>query len=382
MKYLYKIPIEEASQTGESGSLESQLAQAGVLEGDEAVVDQLSSAAPDLSLDGQFRAGSWHSQLHAEELRELTNSSIEALPLFQEDGRYPDAGYYEIESASVPPAHANAHDIYVWDLELTRKGTQQNSYRAVEPNTRQADHEFGNETDALVGVPAAARKVQWFDGETQHRAPAEPIETRESEFGDVDTYDLADGKDAVGVEDPTLVYEIDYADEAPVDCAAYDTRGESEKYLKNDDGRVRLWQSLFSTQHDFDDEIVMDNGLVRLRLDETEGTIEAEEWDSSDESWSDVGLDQPADVELWDVDLQEVAMIRDKAQLTFDVDGDLFALDAILSRGADGVLFDIPSGETGPIPEDVEEMLGAIAAEALVDPQAAKGLISRSQVRK
>lgn len=382
MKYLYKIPIEEASQTGESDSLESRLAQAGVLEGDEAVVDQLSSAAPDLSLDGQFRAGSWHSRLHAEELRELANSSIEALPLFQEDGRYPDAGYYEIESASVPPAHANAHDIYVWDLELTRKGTQQNSYRAIESNTRQADHEFGNDTTALVGVPAAARKVQWFDGETQDRAPAEPIETRASEFGDVDIYNLADGEAEVGVEDPTLVYEVAYSDEAPVDCAAYDTRGEDEKYLENADGRVRVWQSLFSTLHDFESEIVLDNGLVRFRLDETEGTIEAEKWDSSIESWSDVDLDQPADVELWDVDLQEVAMVRDKAQLTFDVDADLFALDAILSRGAESVLFDIPEGEMGPVPGPLEDWLTPIAAETLVDPQAAKGLVSRNEVRK
>ncbi|GAA1280125.1 hypothetical protein GCM10009725_30040 [Aeromicrobium tamlense] len=388
MKYLYKVPLEEVSQTGEADTLESQLAEAGVLQGDNVVVEQLSSSAADLSLDGQFRVGQWHSQMHAEELEELANSSFEALPLFRDGERYGKAGYYEIASATVNPAHANARDIYEWDLDLTKKGNRADDYRALETNPRGpgapsgVDHEFGNATEALVGVPEAARKVLWFDSETGDRAVAEPVETRASEFGDVDIYDLENGEDAVGVENPTLVYEIDYGDEAPVDCAVYDTRGEPEKYLESDNGRVRLWQSLFSTQHDFDDEIALDNGLVRLRLDETEGTIAAEEWDSSTESWGDVGLDQPADVELWDVDLQEVAMVRDKCQLTFDVDGDLFALDAILSRGSESVLFDIPAGESGPIPAGIEEMLEPIASTTLVDPQAAKGLVSRKEVQK
>ncbi len=64
------------------------------------------------------------------------------------------------------------------------------------------------------------------------------------------------------------------------------------------------------------------------------------------------------------------------------IDGDLFALDAIVQRGHSEVLWDIPENETGPIPESVEDWVGPIASESVVDPQAAKTLTSRSDVRR
>ena len=80
-------------------------------------------------------------------------------------------------------------------------------------------------------------------------------------------------------------------------------------------------------------------------------------------------------------------MVRDRVQVTFDVsetdsDRDLFALDAILSSGADEVLFTVPDGEDGPVPDALEEWLEPISSESIVDAQPTKTLISRSEVRK
>ncbi|RQG93765.1 hypothetical protein [Natrarchaeobius oligotrophus] len=410
MKLLYKLPLREASQTDESDTLGSQLAEASVLEGS-GVVEQLSSEVPDLQLEGQFQGiPQWQAQLHAEELEELADSSLESLPLFRRNGRYAESAYYEIESATIEPAQGNSRGVYVWSLGLKKKGTRHDFFRALKPSYPPLDleHEFGNEYgQALMGIPGSARKTQWFDIETGDRDSAEPVETVESEFGEIALFDLEEGADAVDGEDPVLLYDVDYADDAgPYDCKVYDTLGVADKYLENEEGRVRVWESVFATGHDPEGEIVLDNGLIRLRLDEDDGTLEAERWDPDaaapqpgsglwgdglwgDElwggtqgAWTDVSLSQPGDVDLYDVDVTRIGMVRDEVQLTFDVDGDLFALNAILAAGHDEILFDLPDGQQGPIPEDLEEWLEPIASESVVDAGARKTLVSRNDVQR
>jgi len=126
------------------------------------------------------------------------------------------------------------------------------------------------------------------------------------------------------------------------------------------------------------------NALIRLRLDEPNGTLEAEEWDDANTTWTTVGLgsSQPPTVSLFDVDLMDIAMVRDRAQLTFDVGGSLFALNAILNRGYGAVQFTVPENETGPIPDDLENWLSPIASTSIADPNASKTLVARKEVRK
>lgn len=412
MKTLYKIPLSEQAQTGEGDSRGSQLAESGILQGNKADVAQLSSEAADLSLEGQFRFGKWHAKLHAEELEELASSSIGALPLFRPDDRFAGAGYYEIESADVGPAHPNAPDSHTWSLELKAHGTKHDYDRAIELNPYQTDIEaFGNDLGTEIGIPTSARKVRWLNTETDAREIAEPTATREADLGEIDVYDpadaswyeppdaTADGEDSV----TALLYHVDYGDEAPTDCRVYDTLGADDKFLANADGRVRVWESVFSTGHDAEDELILDNGLVRLRLDERAGMLEAERWDPdaagtvdgsgqySDDvygagsyggargSWVTVGLedDQPSSVELFDVNLTSIAMVRDVVELTFAVDDDLVTLEAILTAGHDDVLFDFGPSETGPLEQDLADWLEPIASTSIVDPQAEKTLVSR-----
>ncbi|WP_265109171.1 hypothetical protein [Halosolutus halophilus] len=380
MKLLYKIPLEEASHTNQRDVRRSQLAEAGVL-GESAVVEQVSSGAADLTLEGQWRTGTWHAELFATELQELANSTIEATPLFRKNGTIAEAGYYEVESANVEPAHANAQDVYAWELGLKKKGTTRESYRQLAINRRQVDHDFGSDLTALIGVPAAAQKVQWYNPTDGSRSPASASQTRSAEFADVEMYDLDAGETAVG-SDPTLIYEIDYGDERWPDCRVYDTLGEAEKYVENADGRVRVWESVFDPAHDPEGNVILDTGRLRVTLDEANGTLSAERWDATNTVWSSVSLSKPSTTDLYDVDLTEIGMVRVVAQLTFDVDGTLYALDAIAKRGGEDVLWHIPDNESGPIPTELQNWLSPIAATTIVDPQGTKTLASRTEVRR
>ncbi|WP_254768238.1 hypothetical protein [Salinilacihabitans rarus] len=386
MKYLYNSPLPESAATDERDRLGQQLAEAGLLDEDSAMVESIASQAADLTLEGQYRWGEDVSTMLATELDELSGASTGALPLYRRSGGYPNAGYYEIASADVAPLHANDRSVWRYTLSLTHAGARGRHFRAIEPTQRQLDHEFGTDTQALVAVPTTASKVRWFDPESKAIAQATTLETRAAEPLDVDVYDLADGEAAVGVSDPWLIYDVSYADDVRTGVRAYDTRGNAEKFMTTGDGSQgpRQWQTIHSTGHDITNEIVLDNGLLRLRPDETAGTMSAEMWDDTNGVWSDTGLagTQPATVTLLDVDLTAVSMVRDVVQLLFDVDGSLFALNAIVAKGYDEVLFSIPENETGPIPTDLETWLSSIASSSITDPNAAKTLVPRSEVRR
>lgn len=387
MKLLYKTPIDESAQPSEQGSEAAELAESGVLEGDESLVAQLSSNPSEITLQGRFQYGAPFAKMIAGELEELSKSALDTLPVFRPgDREWEGRGYYEISASNTTPVHPNSDDVYEYEVTLSKEGTRATRFRAVRTNPRQAEHEFGNDLEALVAAPASARKARWMHPVTKATSRATPIATRPGEFGDVDVYDLSDAPwydpPPWGDDPPVLIYDAPYDVEAPVDCRIYDTRGEDDKYVEDGDNRARQWQSVYLTSHDPVGDVVLENGLLRIRLDEDAGTLEAEEWDDVAEEWTDVGLSQPADVELYDVDLAHISMALDRAQLTFDVDGDLVALDVSLARGEDAVLVELPEGETGPIPDALEDWLAPIAAETVIDAQPAKTLVSRSEVRK
>jgi len=136
-------------------------------------------------------------------------------------------------------------------------------------------------------------------------------------------------------------------------------------------------------QHDFADPIVLDTGVLRLKLDEPAGTISAEEWDATNSSWNAVGLTNNSSWSLFDVDLTSIGMVSAEAQLTFSDGSSLFALDAILGRGDDAVLFDNPQADDGePIPQGLLDWLDPIAASTVVATGETKGLVSRQEVRR
>lgn len=376
MKYLYTVPLPEASTTNESDSLSQQLAQAGLLDGEGAVVESISQNAADLSLEGQFRWGEKISAKLATELDELAGSGLAALPLYQRDGGYGNAGYYEIESVDIEPLHPNQREVWTYTLSLTKVGTRNTHYRSIATNPVQVDNEFGNDLTALLGVDADASKVRWFDPETGARTSASPIDTRAAEFADIDVFDATAAD--IDTDRPTLLYELAYDRAGRADSTVWDSRDVE----KVDDDGVTQWHHVFDPAHEFGGDPVLDNGLLRLAFNEGEGTTTAEQWDATNEAWT--AIDLPAtDWQVVDVDLTHISTMRIEAQIEFGhPDDELFALDLTLSRGANSALWIVPNGEEGTVPSGLSDHLEPIASERVVDAQESQGLVSRSEVRR
>lgn len=403
---LYTLIVPSAAQAGLGHRERQEVAKAGVLGDDVGSAEPIAGEPGDQDLEGVYRGR--YAEKMAHELEELASASgFDTVPLAGVGESTPKDGYYSIEDARVRPVQPQTGRAQRYELSLTERGQKGSHYRVIETNPRQADHEFGNGLEERIGIPATASKVQWYDPETDNREPATAIETRTVELGDVDIYDLEDGRNALGVEDADLAYTIDYVDEELTDSRIYDTLGNDSKH---DERGSLQWQKVFSTDHDADGEIVVDNGLLRIHLDEVTGTLEVEEWDPDkvvpledtglyddglygdglygddlyagrQGAWADTDLEQPEDVTLFDVDVSAISMVNDRAQLTFDA-GDLFTIDVSLQRGRDELLVEIPEGETGPIPDALEEWLAPVASESIVDVQPAKGLLSRSRMRR
>ncbi|AXR78981.1 hypothetical protein [Natrarchaeobaculum sulfurireducens] len=382
--HIYTLTVDDQHDVG-------QLSDSGGLDVDkENLLEEIGSAkpisSPPDSIDPPIKFNGPDATMRALELHELLNSPHHApLPVAIDVPGYD--GYYVADDATrnTKLAEGGDADYERIDTSLTRAGTDQRLVRALEAAPRLADHEFGNDLEAHIALPTDARKVRWFDPDSGDRELAEPVETVATAYGDVDVYDLEGWPDYEFDPDdpseaPLLVYEIDKDRDAEADVRLWDTRG----YESLEDGGRRRWQYVFSKDHEYDGAIVLDTGRLRLWLDEDDGTVDAQELDSSEAEWTDLELaaEQPESVAVFDIDVREIGMVRDRVQVTFDVDGELFAMDAILQAGHDAVLVDIPDGESGPIPADVESWLEPIAAETIVDAQPTKQLIERNNVRK
>ncbi|OYR53601.1 hypothetical protein DJ73_07265 [Halorubrum sp. Ea1] len=391
---IYKIPIPEATVPTEQDALGTQLSEQGVL-GSDAIVDALSSQAADLTLTGRYAYGTYYSELLATELEELADSALSAVPLYGGAGNR--AGYYQIESAEVEPVHAGGRDIWEWTLSLTNAGTRKSQFQSLDtsPSQPSPGHSFGNDTDGLVGIPAAARMVRAIDSTSSptERVRPTPVSTVQTEFGDVDLFDAT----AETIDEPVYIYDVAKDAQPAVDVRVYDTRGRDTKYIESDSGRVRAWQSVFARDHEFAGSAALSNGLLRLTIDEptnadATAALEAETYDAGSDSWTAVDLPQyDADLDTdWqpaDVDLTHIGQARVAAQVEFEAvagtnAGDVFAVDVELERGRSALEVWIPESVTAEIPPDLEALLEPIASTSIVETGATQGLVAREEVRR
>lgn len=373
---LYTLVVPSAAQGSLDNRQQQQLARAGILGSDVGAVDQIATGSADETITGVYRGK--YAEKMAAELKELAAASgVETVAVVGIGTETPLDGYYAVDNARTEPAQPQTGKAQRYELALVQRGRRGSHFRALETNPRQVDHDFGSDLDSYVGAPATASKVRWYDPDTSAIEQASVLETRAAEGGDVDIYDV----DASSYDTPALIYEIGYAAEENVDVRVYDTLGNTDKL--DTDGNLQ-WRKVFATDHDTASsaELIVDNGLLRLRLDEAAGTIAAQEWDETNTTWTDVGLSAPSGVSLFDVDIMEIGMATVRAQLLIDDNGTLFALDVTLARGDQNALFALPENESGPIPTNIQDWLEPIAKTTLVDPQAAKDLVARADVRK
>jgi hypothetical protein len=391
---IYTIPLPEATTPTERESLATRLSEQGVLSGD-AVVDAITQNAADFTLTGKWSYGRYFSELLGAELEELANSQLSGIPLL--GGAAARAGFYEIASADVEPVHAGGRDIWEWDLSLTKKGTRKTHLRAVTVARSEPTTPFGaGDASTTVALPESATLVRALDSRSAptERVALSPTGTVSGAYGDLNIYDAG----ATSIEDPVIVYDAPKDAQPPVDIHVYDSRGRESKFITADSGRVRAWQSVFDTAHEFAPSaaVVLENGLLRVRLNEPDAgdqtaSITAERWDTGADSWTTVTLpsydqDVATDWQPVDVDLTRIGQASVHALVEFEAvagtnAGDVFRLDLRLFRGWSDLLVTIPPSETGPLPPALYDRLEPIASDRVVDPGVEQTLVERQEVR-
>lgn len=392
--YSLRIPIDSQEAVGEAYS--RQLAEAGLLDLDMADVEPVASDAGGKTIRGEFRGRL--SDVMAVELEELASASgFDRLPLFDLDGPSPMDGYYSLESADTdatdPATGATAQQ---FQLSLTEIGTHETHFRAVRTSSTDAGNPFSAGSDPEIGIPHAARKRKWADPISfEFDSATDIVETRSAEFGDIDIYNPDDAP----YTDPILLYEVGFDAEAPVDPVIWDDRGRSDKFdILDEDGAVvgtstvgdavvgpetaiNVWRHVFSTGHEFEGRPTVDNGLIRIRFDETLSLIRAWEWNESNMSWDIVALDRSGWT-LVDFDIERIGLAGVIVQAEFEHDTDgVYETDMILGRGWEHPLWLEPENED-EMPGSLTTYLAPIASEMADLPQATADLISRSDIRQ
>lgn len=376
---LYTLPVNEAGQFDTGTDTRRQLALQGALEEDLSSVSSLGSEPGEQTVAFNIRSGTVAPMI-AKELEELSNAAgVDTVPVYAPNGESDVDGYYAVESADVSRAAPQQDEVWVANTTLRREGRRGSHYRSTSTTQAQVDNPFydGSDQTMPVGVPTAASKLQWTDDQGA-RAPvaaADEIATRSGEFGDVQVLDAREAP----YDDPTLVYELEFAEEMMTNPVLWDTRGNASKL---DGDSNRQWQHVFSTEHDAEGGLVFENGLLRLTLNDEGATpgaqITAETWDGS--SWNAVSLGSPSGWEVFDVDVTRAADDRLEAQVTFSDGSQFFEVDVQLPLGGDSVLFSLPDG--GPLPGGLDTWLSPIAAEHVYDAQVELGVVAKREVRQ
>lgn len=384
MVKLYTIGLPDADAGQPSNRIGSQIQQAGLIQQGGVATEQIATSNVDLTLTGQWRYGKRFAKKVARELESLGAGSYSALPLF--DAKSTElarqAGYYEIANVDVSPAHPTSEDVFEFTVGLNETGTRETHWRAVRTTQETVDTLFTGTDTSYVAIPNEATKAQWYDSQ-QGTEKANPSNTVESEFGDVDRFDPTDST----YDNPTLLYELPFAREGRIDAKAWDDRQRGKFWTFTDSGGTSTsfnqWAHVFNTSWEFDGSPVIDTGRLRVWFDPPSGAnrsdIYAETWDATNGEWSTVGLPSTS-YDLIDVDLTAVGSGEITAQLLWTDGTNLDRINGIFDRGDDSVLWTETDNESSTA-QGVKDAIMAIARQTDQNVAPAQTVIPRSEAR-
>jgi hypothetical protein len=359
-------------------------------------VEKIAQDNIDLVVNGQFNFGATFSEKVADELESLSESTYSGLPFFNpaltSGGR--NAGYYELDRVDVSPSHPVNQDAFEYTAAFTFTGTKQTDWSAVETNIEDVTTGLATGTDALIGLPAQATKAKWF-GTADGTESATASSTVTAEFGNVDLYDPND----TSIVNPTLLYELDYADSGSVDVRVWDDRGRDKYFtvesaettvssethvgsatVSGTSQRATQWTHAYHTSFEFDGNPVVDNGRHRLRFNETGEVVRFYQWDTGTSSWVLQTVDH-TNFRLLDADFESIGPCDTRAFVEFENRNDGSLRTAVLShqRGLDRPIAREPDNETWTAV--FETFLGQFCSDATTDPYPARALQSRGEVK-
>lgn len=378
---LYRTPIPEDAlrrpQRGSEQKTQTQLSKLGLLEGQSSVAT-ISGQPGEVSLRAQYR-GLYADRLALELSELLETEALQNLTFAPTSGDTELDGYYAIEESNAGRLRPQESSLVEVEATLIREGTRGSHRRAVETNVVQPDpgNTFGNDTTALIGVPAAATRVQWVDDVPASQTETPTVtSTVNAQHGDVDLVDAR----APAFSNPVLVYDLPYDTQGDIDVGVWDTYGE-DSITDSDD--VVQWGRVFDPGHDprQNDELVIENGLLRLWFDDAANQLTAEEWNDGTSSWDNVSLGT-SDWELLETDIRRIYGTRVEARVTFRDSTDTsteYGIDLVLPRGYENGLWLAPDGGSLP-PTGLQDLLDPIADGQVYDAQPTFGLAERSDL--
>jgi hypothetical protein len=382
MARLYIPPLPNAdAQTTDEG-VRAAIQSAGLIQEGGVATEKIATDNIDVTVDGQFRWGKLFNDKLARELESLSESAYSGVPLFDTEradlGR--NKGYYELELVDVSPAHPKRDEGFEYTAGLTFSGTQETHWRAVQTNEEAIQTGLATGSDGgSVGVPTSAGKVKWYDTATG-KEPATPAATFTAEFGDVDVYDPTNAT----ATDPTLLYEVAYEDESPVDVRVFDDRGKDKFYeltSNNESVSINQWTHVFHPAFEFEGRPVIENGLIRLIIDEVAGEIEYFEWDTSLNDWESITPLDFGTFTFIDADIERIGPAMTDIFCEFENDSGGIE-EAILSvqrgepRGAV-----VRETDNGTLSSGLETELDPLASDQTTDVQPEQTLKSRDEVK-
>lgn len=402
---LYTVSIPEHAQTQGEDSDSRNVGDLAAVAGGSGSVTPLGTDAKQRTLSVQYKG--YNDDVMAMMLQELASSDdLETVPYFgvNPDGEHVHTerdGYYTVESADHSTPDDRVSDFPTVKMTVKRTGTQKTHWRYLTTKPVVVDNPYGNSQAQQVGIPGSARKVQWYDRDT-NSTHAVPDRTAATKYGDVNIYRAED----CPYTRMALVYEVPYPDEGKTDVAVYDTRGHDSKTDTLEGQTVMEWQRVFSTDHEYEGEMVVSNGRRRLFINDETNNLAYEEWTppgdgygnsygqayglgDSAGGWENIVLGtQSGTYYVTDVDLTTIDYSRVAGRLTFsDPDDDSvssFVMAFVLARGAGGFVYYEPedlAGAQGVRHGDIDEQLEPSASDRTYAMGENQTVRKRSEVR-
>lgn len=378
MRFLYRAHIPESAVSNAGATASAQLAKLGLIGGGSAV-NPVAGNPGEVSLTARY----WgqYAERDGLGLAELLDSdSLQALPFSSTTGQTELDGYYAIQSSTSGRVQPQDDRAFEASGSLVLEGTRASHRKGVSTRVSQPNpgNTFGNETTALVGVPAAATRVQWIDAvPASQTAPPTVQSTVSAQHGDVDLIDAR----APSFDDPILVYDLDYDAQGDVDPGVWDTYGTD---TITDSDSVVQWGRVFDPAHDprSNHELVVENGVIRLTFDDDTNTLTVESWDDASSSWTSTSLGT-SDWQLLETDVRVINGMRVEALVTFNDStspSTEYDLRMVLPRGYDFPQWLVPEGVTASVPSGLTTLLDPIADEQAYDAGPEFQLVSKEDL--
>jgi len=388
---IYNLVVAGDAELTDETQSSANTADLAVL-GNQASVEKLSQGPGDLRLRGQFRDATYARKLAAE-LRELaTAPDVKTVPIFKTGDPTNGDGYYVLERVrSIGPVKPQSDRVQEFDLSVSRNGGRNRQWRGVATNKTDitTKNDFSNGGSARISIPASSSKRRWYDPEAGETvAVGSPDATVTANNGDLVQFLVSSGESALSASDvqPTLIYDVPYADQGRVDPQLWDDRGNAGKVDSNYGASgvdAVQWQRVFDPSHEFRGEPVFSNGRLRIFVDEANKSIAAERWDDSNDTWSSVYL-QGSSWDLLDVDVVQLGTGEHEAHIIFQnfYSDNLYALRLILQRGAADAIWLRPPNESTATPGGLQNLLDPIASDVDNDAQPSDRLVARKETRE